>query len=64
MDAAVARNDFTYSFFNPLWVALGDNLGGIMDYYMETATPSLTMVSYVLWIFLSNIVLVGTSDWS
>ncbi len=51
----------TIAFRDVLWiqVALGDNLGGVMDYYMETATPSLTMVSYLLWIFLSNIVLVG-----
>ena len=42
-------------------VALGDDLSGIMDYYLDTATPSLTMAVYVVWIFLSNIVLVGTA---
>ncbi len=41
------------------FVALGDDLSGIMDMYQYTETPALTMMIYIAWVLVSSVLMLN-----
>ena len=46
--------------FLHLWfVALGDNLGGILSTYTESETPALILLIYLAWVLISSVLMLN-----
>ena len=52
---ATLGTTFIYFWF----VALGDNLGGIVDTYRDTESPALTLIIYLAWVLVSSVLMLN-----